>query len=132
MSDFRVVIYLPFPPSSRKYYIKGRILSKAALEYRHMVAECVQEQRAETNIDEKVCFTPILFPPDRRKRDLDNHMKSLQDALTQADVWTDDSLVDQLRVYRGEVIKHGSCIVIITPATKLIKFTTNSCDLDLT
>ncbi|NBW22487.1 MAG: RusA family crossover junction endodeoxyribonuclease, partial [Caulobacteraceae bacterium] len=31
------------------------------------------------------------FPPDRRKRDLDNILKSLLDALTHAGVWEDDS-----------------------------------------
>ncbi|NBW23084.1 MAG: RusA family crossover junction endodeoxyribonuclease, partial [Caulobacteraceae bacterium] len=43
------------------------------------------------------------FPPDKRKRDLDNVLKSLLDALTHANVWDDDSQIDDLRIYRNIV-----------------------------
>ncbi|NBW20709.1 MAG: RusA family crossover junction endodeoxyribonuclease [Caulobacteraceae bacterium] len=43
------------------------------------------------------------FPPDRRKRDLDNILKSLLDALTHAGVWEDDSQIEDLRIYRSTI-----------------------------
>jgi len=117
-----VIIHLPFPLSSRKYYIKGRILSKAAREYRLAVAECLIEQNLVLSIQDSVEFTVVLFVPDRRRRDLDNYMKSLQDALTHAGLWDDDSLINHLDVYRGEVIKGGSCVIRLRSAPPIITY----------
>jgi len=55
-----------------------------------------------------------LFPPDRRKRDVDNILKALLDALTHAGVYEDDSFIDDLRVVRGAVIKGGYCRVVLS------------------
>jgi len=57
------------------------------------------------------------YPPDRRKRDLDNIPKSILDALTHANVWGDDSQVDDLRITRGHVVKQGAVAITITPMT---------------
>ena len=43
------------------------------------------------------------FPPDRRKRDLDNVLKSLLDSLTHAGVWEDDSQIQDLRIYKTSI-----------------------------
>lgn len=53
--------------------------------------------------------------PDRRKRDLSNIPKALEDALTHAQLWADDSLIDDLRVTRGPVTRPGHIQVTITP-----------------
>jgi crossover junction endodeoxyribonuclease RusA len=62
-----------------------------------------------------------LFPPDRRKRDLDNYMKGLLDALTVAELWTDDSLVDQLHIFRGEIVSGGSVRVEISDGGPVVR-----------
>lgn len=54
-----------------------------------------------------------LHPPDRRRRDIDNSMKSLLDALAYAGVYEDDSQIDHLDVTRGAVVRGGSCAVEI-------------------
>jgi crossover junction endodeoxyribonuclease RusA len=38
--------------------------------------------------------------PDRRRRDLDNLMKSTLDSITHAGVWEDDSQIDHLSIRR--------------------------------
>ena len=43
------------------------------------------------------------FPPDKRKRDLDNILKSLLDSLTHAGVWEDDSQIEDLRIYKATI-----------------------------
>jgi Holliday junction resolvase RusA-like endonuclease len=43
-------------------------------------------------------------------------MKALLDALTLAEVWEDDSQIDQLLIYRGVVDKHAGVSVRIGEA----------------
>jgi crossover junction endodeoxyribonuclease RusA len=54
-----------------------------------------------------------LHPPDRRRRDLDNLLKALLDALQHAGVYADDSLIDRLSVEKGEVAVGGKAVVVI-------------------
>jgi hypothetical protein len=49
----------------------------------------------------------VLFPPDQRRRDIDNYNKALFDALTQTGVWEDDSQVKRMLVEWGPLTKKG-------------------------
>lgn len=55
-----------------------------------------------------------LRAPDRRTRDLDNHLRGIFNAFTKCGVWKDDSLVDELVCRRGLILKGGCANVIIT------------------
>lgn len=57
----------------------------------------------------------VLFPPDQRRRDLDNYNKALFDALTHAGVWEDDSQVKKMLVEWGPVVPKGKVEITITP-----------------
>lgn len=48
-----------------------------------------------------------LYPPDAKKRDIDNVCKAILDALQYAEVYDDDYKVWQLYVERKEVRKYG-------------------------
>lgn len=48
-----------------------------------------------------------LHPPDKRKRDLDNYLKGVLDALTHVGIWDDDSQIDKLTIKRGIIVKGG-------------------------
>jgi len=104
---------LPFPPTVNSYYSKtqrGVYISKKGRQFRDLCAgECVQQNAYGLLIDTRLQVDVILYPPDRRIRDLDNYMKALLDALTIAKVWTDDSLIDGLAIHRGKVISGGKC-----------------------
>lgn len=65
-------------------------------------------------IEQRLCVSILLYPPDRRVRDLDNYFKALLDALTHTNLWLDDSQIDELRIVRGEVKKGGECLVRIS------------------
>jgi len=58
------------------------------------------------------------YPPDKRRRDLDNIQKALLDALVHADVIEDDSLIDALSIQRHEAKEEGEVIVRIQPYAK--------------
>lgn len=110
----QIEIHLPWPPTVNSYYghkpVKRRIIpyiKKAGKDYRAAVHEAVVEQVGYLNLDENLLVEVVLFPPDKRKRDLDNYMKALLDALTHAQVWEDDSQIEQLHIYRGIQMPKG-------------------------
>jgi crossover junction endodeoxyribonuclease RusA len=53
------------------------------------------------------------FPPDARRRDLDNLLKSLLDALQHAGIMEDDGQVDMLSIERRARKKGGSISVYL-------------------
>jgi crossover junction endodeoxyribonuclease RusA len=108
---------LPYPPSVNHYWHLGRqgrvFIGKKGRGYRATVVALLKlynviklEGRLEINIS--------LYPPDRRKRDLDNVLKALLDALCHAGVYNDDSQIDVLRISRKDPIKGGEIIVELT------------------
>ena len=55
-----------------------------------------------------------VYPPDKRKRDLDNLPKSILDSLQHAGIYEDDSQIDKLTVERMAIRKGGEVVVTIT------------------
>lgn len=53
------------------------------------------------------------YPPDRRKRDLDNIFKCLLDSLQHAKIYENDNQIDEIWIRRNEVRKPGGVIVRI-------------------
>lgn len=83
-------------PSVNNLYCTGRrlsgrkILTKQQKAFRDHVAAIVNGRKiGETTVDVKIYYCP----PDRRRRDVDNIIKSIFDALTAAGYWVDDSQV---------------------------------------
>ncbi len=101
-------IELAFPPTVNSYYTKtqrGIYISKRGRVFRELAAEaCLQQGVYNLSLTHPLTVDVILYPPDRRTRDLDNYMKALLDALTIAKVWEDDSLIDNLNIHRGVVV----------------------------
>ena len=66
----------------------------------------------------RLSMTMTLFPPDKRRRDLDNAFKAPLDALAHAGVYEDDSQIDVLTIRRGAVMGDmASCHVQIEEIT---------------
>jgi len=51
------------------------------------------------------------YPPDRRKRDLDNLLKATLDALVHTKIIRDDSDIDELGIARREVFPSGRLVL---------------------
>ena len=95
---------LPYPPSVNRYYGHGRgrvYVRKAGREYRESARQALLEQAPHHEVISEHCHLVVsLLPRDRRRRDVDNCLKCLLDALTSAGVYADDSLVTGLQIYR--------------------------------
>jgi len=118
----KVEIILPFPPTINLYWrhiiVRGSVrnlLSAKGRRYRsRCIAECQLQGIANAGLHGPLSVWIDVYPPDRRKRDLDNMPKAILDSLTHAGVWGDDSQVDDLRLVRGTVIKKGFVSVKIS------------------
>lgn len=98
------------------------LLSERGRRYRREVIDQVRQQ-GQPRMSSGVRLALVLeaWPPDRRVRDLSNLPKALEDALTHAGVWADDSLIDELHVYRRSPRKPASVDVTITALPRLHK-----------
>lgn len=112
-----IALTLPLPPTINTYYGMrphgGRFVKPAGLAFRLEVAEIVAAAGHKT-LEGRISLFAAIYPADRRKQDLDNRAKSLQDALTHAGVWLDDEQIDELHLVRREVIKGGMVKVVIS------------------
>jgi crossover junction endodeoxyribonuclease RusA len=102
-----ISIELPWPPSINNYWrhtSKGHYISKKGQEYREFVLYACIQLKNKFHEKDRLIVTIDAFPPDKRKRDLDNILKSLLDALQHAGVYYDDSQIDKLSVRRFEAL----------------------------
>lgn len=114
---------LPFPPSVNSYWrapnkgpLAGRhLISADGRKFRSNAAAAVIEQlrRIPKPLDGELSVNVVLFPPNLARRDLDNYLKALFDALTHSNVWDDDSQIKHMEVSWGPVIAKGSAEVTI-------------------
>jgi crossover junction endodeoxyribonuclease RusA len=112
-----IALTLPLPPTINHAYGQrrggGRFIKPAGLAFRQAVAEIVAEAGHKT-LEGRIALFAAIHPADRRRQDLDNRSKALQDALTHAGVWLDDEQIDSLHLVRREPVKGGMVRVVIT------------------
>ena len=117
-----MIINLPFPPTSNSYWrnivMGGRprtLISKKGREYTVLVGHVVDNDFGDlAPMDGRLEVIVHLYPPDKRKRDLDNYLKSLFDAITKTQkIWVDDEQIDYITIIRGEKCEGGRAVVTI-------------------
>ncbi len=113
------ILTLPYPPSGNhmwKHTRNGRhFLTQEARDYYQLVAQTVVLSNQNTQLAGKLHVECDIYPPDNRRRDLDNAWKTISDACTKAFVWQDDTQIHRLVLERMETVKHG--LVAIRIAT---------------
>lgn len=114
-----VHIELPFPVTVNSYYGQTKrgikyITKRGKLFREGVLQACLEQNAFGLSLPDRLQVDIILYPPDRRTRDLDNYMKALLDALTHAKVWVDDEQIDDLHPQRGVILKGGKCSVRVT------------------
>ena len=112
-----VSLTLPWPPSVNHYYrhVGPRVLiSKDGRRYREAVAT-IARRAAIPTFRVPVEVDIGLFPPDSRRRDVDNSLKCTLDSLTQAGVYEDDSLIRKLTATMNSPMPpHGMATIRIS------------------
>lgn len=86
---------LPYPPSVNHYYrhVGPRVLiSKAGRRYREVVVSILRSCAIKA-LNGEIELHLEAYPPDRRRRDLDNLMKCVLDAMQYAGAYQDDSQI---------------------------------------
>ena len=95
---------LPWPPSVNHYYrhVGPRVLiSKEGRKYREIVVARIAAEGIRT-LSGPVELYIELYPPDARRRDIDNVQKCLFDSFTAAGIYYDDSQIQKLTIIKRE------------------------------
>lgn len=112
-------ITLPYPPSVNHYKSIGRTVHTSSgksyqirvnapktKKYFHEVFVIVKNLQLE-RLHGDIVMNIEVYPPDYRKRDLDNICKVLLDSLELAGVYNDDNQIVKLTLERKEMRKGG-------------------------
>ena len=108
---------VPWPPSVHRYWRHGRgrvYLAPAGRQFIELVRNAMPlfHEPWET---EDIKLVVLAHPPDRRRRDLDNILKALLDALEKGSVFRDDSQVKHISAKMLEPIKGGLVHIKVGP-----------------
>ena len=110
-----IELELPYPPSVNHYWRRvgaRTLISRGGRVFRRRVcailaASGVRPIEGELNVE------VVVFPPDNRRRDVDNVQKALLDALEHGGIYADDNQIVKLTIEKGQVIEGGKTIVRI-------------------
>ena len=111
-----MVIELPWPPSVNHYWRRQGsryFVSSEGKTYKDSVYYLCSQYRGLFKPYERLSLLIEAFPPDKRRRDLDNLIKAIQDSLQYAGVYEDDSQIDCLTIKRN-TLRENKIIVTIT------------------
>ncbi|OOH89518.1 crossover junction endodeoxyribonuclease RuvA [Pasteurellaceae bacterium 15-036681] len=99
---------LPYPPTVNHYWKH----TKSGVHYVTAQGKAYQQAvgwllKNAKKFECKVQLFVDIYPPDKRKRDIDNIFKALLDSLTKAGVIADDSLIYKLVAVKHEPVDKG-------------------------
>ena len=113
---------LPWPPSINHYWrnYRGRtvISAKGRQWQKDAMAALLEQGVPRDRLSCRLWVSIDQYPPDRRRRDIDNPVKVANDLLVYAGVIADDSLIDALCISRHEPQAPGRFVVRIKPYAK--------------
>lgn len=108
-----MIATLPYPPSINHYWRRvgpRTLISREGRTFRRNVCALLGgggPPIRKPPAGGRIALCMDAFPPDRRRRDLDNLIKATADALQHAGVYEDDSLIDLLLVRRRHAVACG-------------------------
>lgn len=109
---------LPWPPSVNHYYrhVGPRVLiSREGRQYREQVIAKIRNQLPGVFTGQAELHAEF-YPPDYRRRDLDNLLKCVLDTLQHAGLYKDDSQIAKITAIKHEPMPpDGMAYIRITP-----------------
>lgn len=109
---------LPYPPTTNHLFAnvgRGRVKTDAYRAWRERAGYTIIEQ-GRKRIHGYVALSIALVRPDKRRRDLSNSIKAVEDLLVSMAVIDDDSLVQRISI---QWVSAGApCTVLIQEATE--------------
>jgi crossover junction endodeoxyribonuclease RusA len=129
-----IELILPYPPTVNHYKKVGatiktkngkdfqlRVTCPKTRVFYYEVWVKIRSLKATGRIVEpivtRLCLTLLLYPPDKRKRDIDNVLKPTVDSLVKGGLIADDVQIDRLVIERCGIISQGQVIVRIEELT---------------
>ena len=101
---------LPYPPSVNHYWRRvgaRTLISRQGRIFRESVCSLLALRRLHP-LDGPLSIEIDVFPPDHRRRDIDNLLKSLLDALEAAGVYHNDSqIVELTNIFEARILSVG-------------------------
>lgn len=125
-----IELTLPWPPSVNSYKKVGRLITtkngklyqtrintQETKEFYYYVWLKIRSLKVTTRMEMPIGATISMqvhaYPPDDKKRDLDNILKALCDSLVKGGLLQDDSQISRLFIERCSIIAKGQVIVRI-------------------
>ena len=109
-------LILPYPPSTNHYWRRvgtKTLISREGRGFRRLVCAILAARGIQPR--EGLLDVVIhLYPPDRRRRDVDNAQKALLDALAHGGAYHDDSQIMHLEAWKREPSSGGKTMVKIS------------------
>jgi crossover junction endodeoxyribonuclease RusA len=109
---------LPYPPSVNHYFrMVGRrvLISREGRAFRQRVCSTLAALGIRP-LPGRLAVQVEVYPPDDRRRDIDNVQKALFDALQHGGAYHDDSQIVDLHIRKCAVIDGGRTLVRIARA----------------
>jgi crossover junction endodeoxyribonuclease RusA len=106
---------LPYPPSVNHYFrmVRGRMLiSREGRLFRQRVCAILAVSGVRA-LAGPLALAIEVYPPDNRRRDIDNVQKALLDAMQHGGAYGDDSQIVRLAIEKRQPVEGGRTIVRI-------------------
>lgn len=110
-----IELELPYPPSVNHYWRRvgaRTLISRGGRAFRQAVCSILAARGVQPFAGQLEVMIE-LFPPDRRRRDVDNTQKALLDALAHGGVYHDDSQIVHLDTWKRHPVVGGKTLVRI-------------------
>ena len=99
----QVSVELPWPPSVNRYWRRNGnryFICVDGVKFRNDVSMLCHKYLHMFDGQVRLSLSIAAYPPDKRRRDLDNVLKAIGDSLEHAQVFKDDNQIDRLVVSR--------------------------------